>query len=292
MELGSWEAAGIAAKALTYAFSLTAAGGAIFIFLFVRRLHDSERDHIANVTRALALLAMIVTAARLPLIAGALGGELSSMWDGSLLSFVFQSSEGYAAQVRAAGLLLILVLGDRSSPAAALAAIGAVIVSASFAFTGHSLALERGLFPQMLLTIHLIGVSCWVGAFYPLRHLTHRSDVASVGSIMKRFGELALYVVGALIAAGVVLLWILIGSPLALFDSAYGRLVAIKLLIVAGLLSLAAVNKLLLTPALLRGDVSALRRLRRSITIELALAGLILIVTAVFTTVTGPPALE
>jgi len=109
---------------------------------------------------------------------------------------------------------------------------------------------------------------------------------------MKRFGELALYVVGALIAAGVVLLWILIGSPLALFDSAYGRLVAIKLLIVAGLLSLTAVNKLLLTPALLRGDVSALRRLRRSITIELALAGLILIVTAVFTTVTGPPALE
>jgi copper resistance protein D len=292
VELGSWEAAAIGAKALTYALSLTAAGGAIFIFLFARSLHDDERDHIANVTRGLALAAMIFTAARLPLIAGALGGELWSMWDGSLLTFVFQSSEGYAAQVRAAGLLLILVLGDRSSPAAALAAIGAVIVSASFAFTGHSLALERGLFPQVLLTIHLIGVSYWVGAFYPLRYLTRRPDVTSVALIMKRFGGLALYVVGALIAAGFVLLWILLESPLSLFDSAYGRMIAIKLLIVTVLLGLAAVNKLRLTPALLRGDVSALTRLRTSITAELVLAGLILFVTAVFTTVAGPPALE
>jgi copper resistance protein D len=292
VELGSWEAAGIAAKALTYAFSLTAAGGAIFILLFAHLLRDDERARIVNVTRGLAVLAMIFTAARLPLIAGALGGELSSMWDWSLLSFVFQSSEGYAAQVRAAGLLLILVLGDRSSPAAVLAAIGAIIVPGSFAFTGHSLALERGPVPHILLTIHLIGVSYWVGGFYPLRYLTRRSDVASVAPIMQRFGGIALYAVGALIVGGVVLLWILIESPLALFDSAYGRLVAIKLLGVAVLLSLAAVNKLILTPALMRGDFSALLRLRRSITTELVLAGLILIVTAVFTTVTGPPALE
>jgi putative copper export protein len=84
----------------------------------------------------------------------------------------------------------------------------------------------------------------------------------------------------------------LLETPLAFFESAYGRIVAIKLLLVAGLLSLAAVNKLRLTPALLRGDSSALLRLRTSITAELVLAGLIVLVTAVFTTVTGPPALE
>ena len=292
MEWGSWEAAGIVAKALTYALSLTAAGAAIFIVAFSRLLHTDERGHIATVSRGLALAAALFTALRLPIIAGTLGGELPSMWDWSLLQFVFQSSEGYAAQVRVAGLLLILVLGDRSSGASALAVIGAVLVSASFAFTGHSLSLEQGLFPQVLLTIHLIGVSYWLGAFYPLRYLTNRSDLPSVAVIMKRFAEIALFVVGALIAAGFVLLWILLESPLALFDSAYGRAVAIKLLFVVVLLGLAAINKFRLAPALFRGDVSALTRLRTSITAELALAGLILAVTATFTTITGPPALE
>jgi copper resistance protein D len=292
MELGSWEAAAIAAKALTYALSLTAAGGAIFIVVFSPLLHSDERGQIATVSRALALGAVFFTALRLPILAGTLGGELAGMWDWSLLRFVFQSSEGYAAQVRVAGLLLILVLGDRSSAASALAAIGAVIVSASFAFTGHSASLEQSLFPQALLTLHLISVSYWLGAFYPLRYLTYASDTANVALIMKRFGEIALYGVAMLIAAGAVLLWMLLESPLALFETAYGRIVAIKLLGVAGLLILAAVNKLRLTPALLRGDFSALPKLRTSITAELVLAGLILTVTAVFTTVTGPPALE
>lgn len=292
MELGSWEAAAVVAKALTYALSLTAAGGAFFIFLFSPLLRADERGHIGAVCRVLALGAALFTALRLPILSGSLGGEVAAMWDFSLLRFVFQSSEGYAAQVRAAGLLLILVLGDRSSAASTLAAVGAVMVSASFAFTGHSSSLPQGLVSQGLLTIHLIGVSYWVGAFYPLRYLTYRSDAPSVGPIMKRFGEIALYGVGGLIVAGAVLLLMLLETPLAIFESAYGRIVAIKLLLVAGLLSLAAVNKLRLTPALLGGDASALLRLKTSITAELVLAGLVVIVTAVFTTLTGPPALE
>ena len=104
------------------------------------------------------------------------------------------------------------------------------MVSASFAFTGHSSSLEQLLFPQALLTLHLIGVSYWLGAFYPLRYLTYRSDPQSVAPIMKRFGEIALYAVGMLIVAGAVLLWLLLETPLALFESTYGRIVAIKLL--------------------------------------------------------------
>ena len=292
MELGSWEAAAIAAKALTYAFGLTASGGAIFVLLFVRQLRADERARIVRVTSGVALAAIILTALRLPLIAGILGGDLSSMWDSSLLQFALESSEGAAALVRAAGLLLILVLAVPRSAAAMAAVFGAVLVSASFAFTGHSLSLERGLLPQVLVTIHLVGVSYWLGAFYPLRSLTYRADPPSVALIMRRFGEIAVYMVGTLIAAGVALLWILLETPLALFDSVYGRLLAIKLLLVAGLLGLAAVNKLVLTPALSRSEVSALLRLRNSITAELALAALILAVTATLTTVTGPPALE
>jgi len=98
--------------------------------------------------------------------------------------------------------------------------------------------------------------------------------------------------VGALLVAGFVLLWIMLKTPFALLDSDYGRAVTVKLLFVAGLLGLAAVNKLVLTPALARGDISALSRLRNSITTEIAMAGLVLVVTAMFTTIVGPPALD
>jgi putative copper export protein len=144
----------------------------------------------------------------------------------------------------------------------------------------------------MLVAAHLVGASYWIGGFYPLKVLTREPDLLRIALIMKRFGDLALIAVGILLVAGGVLLWILLETPAALFTTDYGRLFAIKLLLVTSLLSLAAVNKLILTPALLRGDISAPSRLRTSINAELGFAALILLVTAVFTTVSGPPALE
>ena len=292
MDLSSFDAAAIAAKALTYAFSLTASGGAIFILVFSPFLRAGERTQIVKVSVLLAIFAIIFTALRLPIIAATLGGDLSSMMDLPLLQLAIESSEGQAAGVRVVGLALILFLLVSTSTTAAVAALGAALVSASFAFTGHSLSLDRGWLPQLLVMLHLLAVSYWLGAFFPLRYVTYRPDPPGVAEVMKRFGDIALYIVGALMLAGVVLLWIMLGTPLVLFDSDYGRAVVVKLLFVAGLLGLAAVNKRVLTPALARGDISALQRLRNSITAEMAMAGLILVVTATFTTVVGPPALE
>lgn len=292
MELSSFDAAAIAAKALTYAFSLTASGGAIFIPVFSHMLRPGERAQIAKVSVALAIFAIVFTLLRLPIIAATLGGDLLSMMDLPLLQFAIESSEGQAAGVRVAGLALILFLLIPTPTTTAVAALGAALVSASFALTGHSPSLDGGVLPQVLVTLHLLAVSYWLGAFFPLRYVTYRPDPPGVAEVMKRFGDIALYVVGALILAGIVLLWIMLGTPLVLFDSDYGRAVVVKLLFVAGLLGLAAVNKRVLTPALARGDVSALQRLRNSITAEMAMAALILVVTAMFTTVVGPPALE
>jgi putative copper export protein len=292
VELSSFEAAAIAAKALTYAFSLSAAGGAIFVLLFSPLLRAEERAQIVRVTAGVAVAAIIVTALRLPILAGNLGGDMASMADMSLLQFAVESSEGQSALVRIGGLVVILILAVSSSPVSAVAALGAILVAASFALTGHSLSLQRGLIPQAVAAIHLIGISYWLGAFYPLRLIAYRSDPPGVSLIMKRYGDIAVYVVAVLMAAGFTLLWIMLESPLALFESDYGRALAIKLLFVGGLLGLATVNRYVLTPTLSRGDISALPRLRNSITVEMLLAGLILVLTAGFTTVTGPPALE
>jgi putative copper export protein len=100
---------------------------------------------------------------------------------------------------------------------------------------------------------------------------------------------LALRVVALLIAAGASLLLMLIGSAAEFWGSDYGRMMAIKLLGVAVLLSLAGWNKLILTPRLLKGDTRAVIRFRRTLLAEMGVGALILLTTAAFTTLTGPP---
>jgi putative copper export protein len=92
------------------------------------------------------------------------------------------------------------------------------------------------------------------------------------------------------LAAGACLLVELLHHAADLWGSGYGRMLLAKLLLVAGLLALAALNHLRLTPRLLAYDRSALKALRRSIRAEIALAGIILLVTAALTTLAGPPA--
>ena len=58
------------------------------------------------------------------------------------------------------------------------------------------------------------------------------------------------------------------------------------------LLGLAALNKLRLTPALLRQDKGAAQSLRRSVLVEIALVALILLATATLTTVSAPLMVE
>jgi putative copper resistance protein D len=100
---------------------------------------------------------------------------------------------------------------------------------------------------------------------------------------------LAVGVVVLQLAAGAAVLWTLIGGAGQFWSSDYGRLMALKLLMVSALLSIAAVNKLYLTPKLLSGQAKAIIQFRRSVTIEMVIGALILLITATFTTVIGPP---
>jgi putative copper export protein len=118
------------------------------------------------------------------------------------------------------------------------------------------------------------------------------ADRSRVAATARRFGTTALIVVGALLAAGVVLLCLLLGGVSDLWTDEYGRLVLTKILLASCLLALAGFNHLRLTPRLFAYDEGALRALKRSIMAEVAVAGCVLIVTAAMTTLAGPPALD
>jgi putative copper resistance protein D len=85
------------------------------------------------------------------------------------------------------------------------------------------------------------------------------------------------------------MLWILIGSAAEFWSSDYGRMMLVKLLAVACLLAIAAGNKLYLTPRLLNRNTQAAALFRRSVQTEILFGALILLTTAAFTTLAGPP---
>lgn len=292
MELTAWDAAEVAATAVTYAATLGAAGGVMFLACNHPVIADSDRGRIRRLVAALLVLSLLAGAARVVVTAGSVSGEFAGMFDRVFLRMVLRTSEGPAIAVRTAGLLLaaFAVVADRRLSAPAL--IGAAMAATSFAWVGHAQAMTPRLLPVVLVGVHLLGVAFWLGALAPLLLIAGNRDLSRIAAAAARFGAAALFVVGMLVTAGLGLLWILVGELSGMWNSEYGREMTLKLGLVAGLLCFAAWNRLSLTPRLLAHDPGAARSLRRSIMCEILIGAVILLVTATLTTVMGPPALN
>ena len=289
--LSAWDGALIAVKALTYAGTLCAVGAVFFLRYCGSLVTAGDGSRIQRALWGLSILAIGGGAAQIMVSAGSMSDAASGMWDGSLLRVIWQAGAGRANAIRDLGLLLAALGVSRHRPSW-WSLFAAAAAATSFAWSGHARALNAGLLPVLLVSVHLLGVAFWLGALVALGLVTRDPDAAAVAAPVARFGAAALFVVGGLMAAGLGLLWILLGDFTELWRSAYGRYAMLKLSIVAGLLCLAAFNKLSLTPRLLAGDTRALQALRASIRLELLLGGLILVATAALTTIAGPPALD
>lgn len=278
----------ILVKALTYATTLVAAGS-VLVAVALRTLDAEMRRSLARVAAVSALVAAALSVLRFPVRASFLmGGSLDGSLDPTILGMVADSPLGTSVTLRLIGLALILAILAPWRRAHWVAAAGAVIVAASFAFRGHALEEPRVLL-GLLITVHILGLSFWIGAFAPLVQASARVEADVAGPLAQEFGYKALWVVGALVAAGALTLLLFGAATPAALATPYGQAFAVKLALFAGVLSLAALNKMRLTRALLAATPGAGSRLRRSIGVEAALVGTILLTTAAVTTVTSPP---
>ena len=164
-----------------------------------------------------------------------------------------------------------------------ISTIGCGLVALSFAFQGHTLSEPRWLLVG-LITIHLLGLSFWIGGFAPLAWLAKRQEPRT-GAAARQFGKISIWNVLLLALAGSALLWLLTEGNWKILWTAYGQLFVLKLLGFLSLLGLAALNKLFLTPALLRSEERAFVLLRLSLVLEMTVVVVILLLTASFTTV-------
>ena len=292
MVLSVWDATVVAAKTIAYAATFGAAGAVFFVGLCGEFIASGDRLKIRRIVPVLALLSVLAGAAQVMAAAGSMSGDAAGTVDGSLLHMVLQAGAGRANALRALGLLLAAFGVARDRPPSWWAYAGAVMAATSFAWTGHANALKPNVLPVLLLSVHLLGAAFWLGALAPLLIVARDTDLRRIAGAAARFGAAAVFVVAALVAAGAALLGMLLGDYAALWNSAYGRCVIVKLALVACMLCIGSFNKLRLTPRLLAGDPSAARSLRASIRVELLLGALILTVTATFTTAARLPGLS
>lgn len=189
----------------------------------------------------------------------------------------------------AAGAALLLV-GAFGAAARGLTAAWWIATPAAGALgffpaaTGHAAAAERlGTLVFLSDVVHVWAAGAWIGGLATILYLERQAVHARGGesllpSLVPRFSPLAMASVGILIVTGVFASWSHLPSTTTLFEPGYGRTLLIKLGIVAVVLALGARNFRTLTPRL--GSADGDRAMRRSAGWELAIAQVVLVVTA------------
>lgn len=277
----------IIVKALVYATAFLSMGSVLSI-LTLRSLPASEVRKLRHMSVVWAIGAALFSALRVPLRASFLmGGTWQGATEPMMLTMVWESPLGSSIVLRLIGLALICMVLLPARFGRPVAALGVMVVAASFVFRGHALE-EPRLLLATLITLHVLGLAFWIGAFAPLYRLSGANTARVAGQVSHDFGRLAIWVVGGLSLAGGLILWLLTGNVLNALFTPYGQFFAIKLGVFLAIMAFAAWNKLRLTPGLLRHEPGAGSRLRRSIRMEAALVALILLTTATLTTVSAP----
>lgn len=254
-------------------------------------LPDATRG-AAMVGAAASALLLITGVARLLLQSLAVHGS-DDMMHGPLLSAIITDTNwGLAWATQLAGALAALVgflLIRRGRPNAwLLATAGCTAVAVGLALASHAAVVPRlsGLSVAANI-VHTGAAAGWLGNLLlvfavglPLAWRLDRDDRWTVvRDVVHAFSPAALAFGGLAALTGIFMAWTHVGSFAALTGTDYGNVLLLKL----GLLSLTALtgayNWLRVRPAL--GEHAAARRLRRTAGAELAIATLVLAVTAV-----------
>ena len=160
----------------------------------------------------------------------------------------------------------------------------ALALGAFPAFTGHA-AGDNPLRALLLAAdvVHVWGAGAWIGGLVAVLYLEWRlagGDGSSLlPTLVPAFSRVAVAAVAAVVLTGSLAGWAHLSGFSALVDTAYGRTLGLKVALVAIVLALGATNFRILTPKL--GTDDGVRALKRAATVELLVAQVVLLVTAV-----------
>ena len=188
--------------------------------------------------------------------------------DGTAWMVLTQTQFGFAWQIRLllACLLAVCLLLRRKpydGPAATWLLVAASLLAGAYlgalAFAGHG-AEGLGFDQNIHLAsdiLHLNAAGLWLGALVPLalllvhlRRSRGENWVVAAAAAGGRFSTLGILAVGILLVSGTINAAFLLGGMHSLIDTAYGRLLLLKVVLFAAMVSLAAINRQRLLPRL------------------------------------------
>jgi putative copper resistance protein D len=296
----SWELASLVCKFLFYIGAAASLGSAVSLCLY----HDGRRATVHRLMCYQLIGGLIgfqaVLINFLVQVGLANNSGLAGAFDWFMAEILLDTPLGDLSFLRLAGFALVIVNSvfflrrlaslSTSPPlrfyrrAFTAVGIGFILLLVSFRLGGHVSVLSTNI--QLALAVHFTCFAIWVGSLYPLWVASTAEDRGSLQITLRRFGDHALVFVGFLLMAGLWLILNLINSPLELIETGYGRALSIKLLLVVGILAIAAINKIKLVPVLL--ESGGVKNFQKSLRLEIAVAAALLLATAWLSTVVGP----
>ena len=283
-----WGFSSILAKWLLYT-GLTGATGITMVRLVFWSHVEPLDARLRRFSLFLAGVALAAAVLSFLLRGAALTGDIAGMVDREMLGLLWSTSVGEVFTYRLAGVTLIIVGLYFPVIGAWVSLAGGVVSLWSFTQIGHIPDLEQS-GVRLLLLLHLLGVSFWVGILAPLHWLARDPEYLEIAANLgDHFGVMASGIVAVLVLAGGLMVWLILGDFSLLFTSSYGLALVAKMTLVTLLLGLAAANKLRFIPGMKAGKQQAANHLVRSIELEFIVITSVLIATATLTSVVALP---
>ena len=271
-----WGVATIATKFALYLGILISSGTVFTSLVFSLKIYRRLPGSFAFLGLCAALLSFSSLSANL-------AGDATGLLDVELLQLLWSTQAGTTLVFQIMGMG-ILTVGLFMGPLGRwVSALGGLIAIWSFSNIGH-IAGDDSLLLKITLATHLTAIAFWLGVLIPLKKLsTSKQTWAAAADLGHRFGLVAVILVPLVLAAGMFMSFVLVGSIDALLRTGYGQTLIFKTTLVSLLLALAAANKFRFIPALRKGNPNAAQNLITSITAEWAVIFAILAITAVLT---------
>jgi putative copper resistance protein D len=254
-------------------------------------LRNALETSIGRIVAATSVAAAATAIFWLQLQGGAFTEDWSEAIDPDLLSAVlFDTAFGRVWQARLViALCLVFLAFWRGRKPPWLAAVLAGLFLASLGLVGHAAmrAGAAGAFERANQALHLLAGGFWLGALAPLliclRRLEDKTLKVEAAIALRRFSGVGHAAVAAVLATGIVNIFMILGRWPTDFSSPYQTFLAVKILTVAIMVLLALYNRYRLVPRLSLG-ADAARALKRNTVIEIVLGGAVLALVSAFAT--------
>jgi copper resistance protein D len=236
-----------------------------------------------------SLVALITAIARLSLDSASMADDWSAAYDpGAIYAALTDTAFGHAWAARlvlAAALVAVVVFGPRARwPAIAVASAGLL---AGLGFVGHA-AMQtgaEGVLHRANHAVHLLAAGAWIGGLIPFAMWLgayQRDDLRKDAvRAMTGFSFWGQFIVAAIVITGAVNIALTSGHPPFPPTTPYRILLLAKIIMVAIMISLALLNRFVLTPRL-NSRATALTVLRVTSAAEVALGCVVVALVSVF----------